>query len=183
MIFTPQIEGAAPVRSAAAQFFEAFRQRVRAGLLTGQPHPRSNYEVNRTEPGHLAIRAADWWTAINVGLNQIDLELRPGGSVHYRVRYWRWARYVIAWSGTLAGIGIALLLSFDVRGYIARHPSSMLPGFSVDQNLRVAWFMVLFWGFVWPWLLIVLHKRPLRRLIVRLITEVDARATVGTDNH
>jgi hypothetical protein len=56
----------------------------------------------------------------------------------------------------------------------------MLPSLSVDQNLLVAWFMVLFWGLVWPWLLIPMHKRPLRRLVVRLITEVDAQATVGT---
>jgi hypothetical protein len=47
---------------------------------------------------------------------------------------------------------------------------------SIDQNLSVAWLMVLFWGFVWPWLVIVLHKRPLRRLITRLIAEVDAGA-------
>jgi hypothetical protein len=30
------------------------------------------------------------------------------------------------------------------------------------------------WGFIWPWLLISLHKRPLHRLIARLIAEVDA---------
>jgi len=36
--------------------------------------------------------------------------------------------------------------------------------------------MVLFWGFVWPWLVMLLHKRSLRRLIARLIAEVDAGA-------
>lgn len=36
--------------------------------------------------------------------------------------------------------------------------------------------MVILWGFVWPWLLIALHKKPLRRLIAGLIAEVDAQA-------
>lgn len=38
--------------------------------------------------------------------------------------------------------------------------------------------MVVFWGFVWPWILILLHKRPLHSLMARLITEVDAESSV-----
>jgi len=30
--------------------------------------------------------------------------------------------------------------------------------------------------FVWLWLLIALHKRPLRRLVERIIREADAQA-------
>ena len=39
--------------------------------------------------------------------------------------------------------------------------------------------MVLFWGFVWPWLLIALHKPVLRRLVARLVKEVDTPAPAG----
>jgi hypothetical protein len=42
--------------------------------------------------------------------------------------------------------------------------------------------MVLFWGFVWPWLLVALHKRPVRRLLERIIAEVDAAKGVS-DRH
>jgi hypothetical protein len=69
-----------------------------------------------------------------------------------------------------------MLLSLDVRGYVARHQRSMIPGLSIEQNVAIAWLMVLFWGFIWPWLLIALHKRPLRRLVTRLIGEVDVVA-------
>jgi len=169
----PQVDGTASFRSAAPAFLEAFRQRVKDGLLTGRPHPRSNYLIGETGPSHVVVHAADFWTAINVGLNDLELRVQEQGLVRYRVRYWRWARYSLALGGALGLIGIVLLLTFDVRTYIAQHPASMLPGLSLDQNLLVAWFMVIFWGFVWPWLLIAMHKRPVRRLVERLIAEAD----------
>ncbi|HEY8131013.1 MAG TPA: hypothetical protein VII12_03910, partial [Thermoanaerobaculia bacterium] len=58
----------------------------------------------------------------------------------------------------------------------ATHPASRFPGLSIDQNVAVAWAFAFFWGFVWPWNLILLHRRPLRRLMQRLIVEVDAAA-------
>jgi hypothetical protein len=178
-ILSPQIQGSVPIRSAAPEFLQAFRQRVMRGLLTGHPHPRANYRLRETGPDRIAVQADDWRTAINVGLNELELQLPQRGSIHYRVRYWRWSWYVLALSGVIGIIGIVLLVSLDVRGYIARHPASMIPGLSVDQNLLIARLMVLFWGFVWPWLLISMHKKPLRGLIHRLITEVDAEATRG----
>ena len=75
MILAPIIEGTAPLRSAAPVFLEGFQWRVAAGLLTGRPHPRSNYVVTQVGPAHLQVRAADWWTALNVGLNQLDLQV------------------------------------------------------------------------------------------------------------
>jgi hypothetical protein len=177
MTLAPQIEGTVAIHSSTAQLLRAFQQRVAAGLLVGQPHSRSNYLVVEAGPGQLRVHAADWWTAINVGLNELELRLPQPGFVHYRVRYWRWACYALGLSGILGLIGLVLLLTLDVRGYIARHSHAMLPGFSIDQNLLIAWAMVLFWGFAWPWLLIALHKRPLRRLVTRLIGEVDDRAT------
>jgi hypothetical protein len=176
MTLAPKIEGVVPIRSSAAQFVAAFGQRVAAGLLTGQPHPRSNYQVAEESAVMLRVRAADFWTAINVGLNDLELRLPSRGSVQFRVRYWRWAAYGVGLCGVLGLTGLVLLLAFDARGYIARNPMSRLPGLSIDQNLAIAWGMVLFWGFVWPWLLIAVHKRPLRRLVEQLVREVDALA-------
>ena len=174
MTIAPVVQGSAPIRLAPPLFLEGLRRRVGAGLLTGRAHPRSNYEVGPAGANGLHIRAADWWTALNVGLNELDVQIHQPGFVHYHVRYWRWAGYVLGVSGGLGMIGLALLLLTDVRAYILRNSGSMLPGLSVDQNLLVAWGMVLFWGFVWPWLLIGLHQRAVRRLVERIITEVDA---------
>jgi hypothetical protein len=151
----------------------AFRRRVAAGLLTGTPHRRSNYRATEIGADRLLVHAVDWPTALAVGLNEVELRLPQPGVVWYRVRYWRWAAYALGLSGVLGLVGLVLLLTMDVRGYIAGHSTTMVPGLSVDQHLIVAWGMVVFWGFAWPWLLIALHKRPLHRLIARIVAEVD----------
>ena len=179
MILAPQTDGEVAIQSTPAAFVQAFEHRVRAGLLAGEPHPRSNYEVVRAGPGGIRVRAADWRTAINVGLNELELRVDQSGRVRYRVGYWRWASFAVLFSAGLGLIGLVLLLAVDARGYIARNLDTMIPGLSVDQNLLVAWVMVLFWGFVWPWFLISLHKRPLRRLVERLVGEIDRPANVG----
>jgi hypothetical protein len=176
MIVRPEIEGEISIRSPGERFLDAFRQRVRAGLLTGRPHPRSNYVVSESGPDHLVVSAGDWWTAFNVGLNRVELRPVPPSLVRYHVQYWQWARYALSLSGGLGLVGVILLVTLDVRGYIARHQASMIPGLSDDQNLLFAWAMVVFWGVVWPWLLISWHKAPLRRLVARLIEEVDDAA-------
>ena len=176
MSLAPEIRGSISIRSAPWDFLQTFQQRAARGLLSGQPHPRSNYVVARADAQGLHVQAADWRTAINVGLNEVDLELAQPGTVRYRVYFWRWASYVIGLGAVLGAIGLMLLVVFDVRSYITQSQSRLIPGLSVDQNVVVLWAMVLFWGFVWPWLLIQLHKGPLRRLLTRLIAEVDEQA-------
>jgi hypothetical protein len=117
---------------------------------------------------------------MNVGLNEVELQTSEAGRLQYTVRYWRWAIYALGLSAGLAATLLAVFFAMDLPAYIERHPAGMIPGLSIEQHVLVAWAMVVFWGFVWPWLLIALHKRPLRRLIERLIAEVDAgRPTEG----
>jgi hypothetical protein len=172
MILSPHIEGTLPLRSSPAAFIQAIRERVATGLL-GPNAPRSHYAVSESTPEMVRIHAVNWQSAINVGLNELELRFRHLGKIEYRVRYWRWAAYAIGLGGILGLIGLALLVSVDVRGYIASHPSTQISGFSIDQQVIIAWMMVLFWGFIWPWLLIALHKRPLHRLVARIVSEVD----------
>jgi hypothetical protein len=176
MWWRPQLDGTVPIRSAARPFLRAFVERVEAGLLTGRPHPRSNYVVEYDGPEQLLVRAGDWWTAINVGLNHLELVAAPPDRIRYSLRYWQWAQYALGLSGAMGLVGIALLLGTDARGYFERSPNLIVSSLSVEQNLWIAWLMVLFWGFAWPWLLIAMHKRPLRKLLTRLIAEVDAQA-------
>jgi hypothetical protein len=175
MTFAPRIEGVVPIRSSAEQFAAAFRERVTGGLVFGRPHARSKYQIVEDGGGILRVVAADFSSALNVGLNDVQLRIRSG-SVEFRVEYWRWASYAVGLAGALGIIGLILLLTFDVRGYIAEYATFGLSGLSTDQHFAIAWVMVLFWGFVWPWLLVALHKIPLRRLVQRIVHDVDAKA-------
>jgi len=175
MTLSPQIAGTLPLHSSPAAFIHAIRDRVTSGLL-GPNLPRSRYAIKESSGDIVRIHAVDWKTAINVGLNELDLGFRHSGRIDYTVRYWRWAAYALGLSGVMGLIGLALLVGLDVRGYIASHPATQVPGLSVEQHVVIAWMMVLFWGFVWPWLLIALHKRPLHRLVARIVSEVDAQS-------
>jgi hypothetical protein len=169
-------EGTAVIRAAPQAFLTAFARRVEAGLLPHASQGRNQYRVRQLGSDRLRFRAEGWWTAFNVGLNDVELTPGPPGRVHYAIRYWQWAGSAI---GLSAVIGVLLMMFFwilDIREYIEQHPRSAVPGLSLGQNAAIAWAMAVFWGFVWPWILIAGHKRPLRRLMERLITEVDAAA-------
>jgi hypothetical protein len=169
MWFLPRTVGTAPVRAQPEAFVLAFARRIEGGLLGRQ---RSHYAITRQERHGLAFRAADWPTALSVGLNDVELSVWAG-QARYAIHYRRWAAYAVALSAAI-GVGLAVLfLALDVRNYIDRDVSRMIPGLSTDQNVAIAWSMVVFWGFVWPWILIGLHKRSLKQLMERLIGEVD----------
>jgi len=169
------VEGSKPIRSAPRAFVSAFARRIATGLFPGAPSKRTRYTVTREGGEGLQFRAVNWWTAITVGLNEVELAA-SGGRVRYAVRYPRWAVFVLALSALLGFVLIAFVLLYDVREYLARHPASTVPGLSLDQNVALTWAMALFWGFAWPWILIAMYKGPLRRLVERLIDEVDAEA-------
>lgn len=170
------VAGAADIRSDPTSFLTAFARRVEEGLLQGASPSRNAYVVTRRERDRIAFRAASWWTAINVGLNDVEVSVTPDRHVRYGISYWRWTTYALVLSGVV-GLALAVFfLMYDIRTYLAEHPSSLVPWLSLDQNVAIGWGMVFFWGFAWPWILTALHRRPLRRLMSRLIAEVDGAA-------
>ena len=176
MTLFPSVNGTAQIRATARVFVSAFVRRVEAGLLRDASARRCRYEVIGTAPDMIQFRAIDWPTAFNVGLNDVTVTVSGTGVVQYNVRYVRWAAYALALSGSIGLLFIAFLLTFDLHGYITRHPGPEYLGLSADLNVAIAWGMALFWGFAWPWILIALHKGPLRRLMEQLIADVDSAA-------
>jgi len=74
MALLPEIRGTLKITSEPEPFFKAFRRRVQYGLLTGKPNSRSKYTATLVDANHFTVRAADWKSAINVGLNDMDFE-------------------------------------------------------------------------------------------------------------
>ena len=182
MIFVPNIEGNLQYQASTPRFIASFCNRVDNGFLTGRPGSRSNYKIVESNPANLRMRAKDWWTAINVGMNDLDLRFSTNSVLHYRIVYWRRAAYGLCLCGLLGVIGVIFFLWLDLPSYIRDNAHARLPGLSVNQTLWFAWVNLSFWGFVWPWILIGLHKRALRRLLTRIVREVDQQAVGEASN-
>ena len=174
MVAFASTEGTATIAAPAQAFVAAFARRVESGLLASRS--RNHYLTSRQGADHLDFRAADWPTALNVGLNDVHLKAEPDHSLNYTIRYRRWALFALMMGAAFLILFASVLLMMDMRGYFETHPASRVPGLSTNQNLAIAWALGLFWGLVWPWVLIFLHKRPLRRLMERIISEVDHAA-------
>src|SRR5213594_3713259 len=134
-MFLASVSGDTAARAPAATFVAAFVRRVESGLLAARPRSRNHYEVTEQRPDGLAFRAADWWTAVNVGLNDVDIAIASDGRVRYDVRYARWAAYVIALAGVLGVILILVFLAIDIRAYIAQHEAARFSRLSIEQNV------------------------------------------------
>ena len=151
------VSGSETIRSRPQAFIAAFVRRIEDGLLRGGSPVRSRYRVTRQTADALEFRAINWLTAFNVGLNEVELAISPDGRLQFMIRYPRWAGYCLALGAAFGIAFIVMLLALGIRE-------------------PLAWAMGLFWGFVWPWLLILLHRGPLRGLMKRLIAEVDSAA-------
>lgn len=58
MMFSPRIDGSVPTRTGPVRFLEGFRRRLEAGLVSGQPQPRSRYLVTRAADTRIEVAAA-----------------------------------------------------------------------------------------------------------------------------
>ena len=83
----------------------------------------------------------------------------------------------MAGSALLGLVLIAFFVLYDLRDYLAGHSRlHACPACRWTRTSRWPGPWRSFWGFVWPWILIAMYRRPLRRLIDQMISEVDAAA-------
>ena len=177
-LLSPSFNGQTQIASSGAVFLDRMRARVQSGLLMGKPHWRSRYAVTKHTQQELAFRASDIMTAINVGLNEVILRTTGNRNVvEYSVSYRRWAAYVVC-LGAFLGIAFALAFLFwDIEAQVDRYAFVADPPLlNRAIGLALFWGLILFWALVWPWILIVMHRPFARKLLDRIIREVDIAA-------
>lgn len=170
---SPGFAGRTRIASPGPAFLDRMEARVQSGLLTGKPHRRARYAVTRHTQQELAFRASDFITAINVGLNDVSLRAVGDGAVEYLVRYRRWAAYVVSLGALLGGAFVVAFLFLNIGAQVERYPLVRDPALNRSVGLAVLWGLIGFWALVWPWLLVMLHRPAARRLLERIIREVD----------
>lgn len=168
-VFRPEFSGTYSPEKIRPDFARALAERVRKGLFPRASERRNRYKVVNESEGELRFRSEGLLTAITIGWNDvqvlIDLSPETPGDrpkIHYRATFFNWAAYGVALCGF---IGICLIAAASIFGgkYMVGYPAAK----------TVFWIMVAFWGFVWPWILVALHKRPAARLLERLLSEVN----------
>src|SRR5690242_12919145 len=103
--FSPTYDGTIELPSLPADFTERIARRVEVGLFVPGSRRRADYVVSEKSQDSIAFNAVGFWTAYNVGLNDVLLRRAGPSVIAYHGRFWRWAS--IAASQALA---ISLLI-------------------------------------------------------------------------
>jgi len=148
-----------------ADFLPSLSKRIRSGLFPMASARRNQYEIVSEDEDSLRFRSNSVLTGINVGLNEVSVTVdRKANCVRFEIAYWTWAKYVIMLS---AAIVSPLLLCFAAKPLL---PAAWFEGY--DQAPALAWAMMFFWGLVWPWILINMHKPNVRRCLTNIFDEL-----------
>ncbi len=169
-MFRAEFEGTFTPERLREDFIAALGERVRRGLLPVASQRRNRYAVIEESDNELRFRSVGFLTSLNIGWNdvRVRVESAAGGApqIQYKVGYWAWAAYCVALCGV---IGIVLIAAFLLFG-------SKLKGQQAGGEV-IFWAMVIFWGFVWPWVLVAMHKRPAARALERLFARLNETGT------
>ena len=165
--FEPHVSGEYRPPSLSSQLLDNLEERVRNGLFPMAKPRRNAYKVvSRTEDS-LRFRSTNVLSGINVGLNDVSLTLDVDrGVARFDIRYWTWAKYGIGLCLSIFGL-IVLLLTV---GRALFPPAWFM---NADRMPILKWTMLGFFGFAWPWILVAMHKRPVRRCLVGILDEVN----------
>ncbi len=169
--FHPSFRGVYRPKVLADDFIDRLAARVESGLFPMASPGRNRYTITERLGTRLRFRSVGILTGINIGLNDVAIRLDDRNrEISYDVSYWTWAKYSLYLCGGIAGVlGLALLatlLGVPMFGGDARLPTNLM--------LLVSVPMILFWGVLWPWILIALHKRPAAGCLTRIFDEVNA---------
>jgi|688.fasta_scaffold26815_8 hypothetical protein len=149
-----------------SNFISELAERVRGGLFPLASKHRNAYEVIAQSHNTLHFRSSNFWTGINIGLNDVFVKLNQADQVEYTIRYWTWTKYVVV-------LGIALFLVGVVA--ITAGPK-ILPAVWFVEVKRSPWIgisMLVFWGLLWPWGMVAIHKRSVRRCFEQILDAVN----------
>jgi hypothetical protein len=159
--FRPAFSGTFSPERLRPDFIAALAKRVRSGLFPLASPRRNQYVIVEEAMARLRFRSKGLLSSITIGWNdvQVQIDLTPASpgtppAIHYGVTFWDWTRYSVLLCGAIAA---SLIVGFSLLGSKARP----IPG----SAKIIFWVMVGFWGFIWPWILVVIHQRPAARML------------------
>lgn len=159
---SPAYSGVIELPRIPDDFTDRIERRVETGLLTPGSRRRANYVVRSKSADSIAFSAVGFWTQYNVGLNEVELRRDGPSRISYHGSFRPWARAAAIYAFALAAV---ILVGFLVW-----------PGARADIS-RYAWGwpflggLLVFFGLLWPWLLVAIHRRFVPRALERIVRE------------
>ena len=145
---------------------ERMTRRIETGLFTPGSRRRADYVVRSRSSDAVSFSANGFWTAFNLGLNDVELHSAEGNRVAYHGSFNRWAAYTAIQGVVVAGaILLVVLLWPGARGEVVRYGAWGWP-------LLIT--LLAFFGLVWPRVLVVMHRRFASRALERIIRQAVA---------
>ncbi len=163
--FSPEYSGTIEFKALPDDYTDRIARRVETGLLVPGSRRRANYVVRAKSREAVSFSAVGFWTAYNLGLNDVEVRGAGPNRVDYHGSFRRWALYAAINSLALSTVIIIGLLVW--------------PG-ARDEVSRYSWgwpfigVLLAFFGLVWPWLLVALHRRLVPRTLERIVREAVA---------
>ncbi len=168
--FHPSFNGVYHPESMPDDFLDKIAERIASGLFPLAPPSRNRYEVVERTDDSLRFRSRGLLTGINIGLN--DVRLRIDGDareIRYEVSYWTWAKYSIYLCLGIGGLLGIVMIALSFGWYI--FPMNLYPSNYLITTVGLP--MIIFWGLIFPWILIALHKRPASRCLMNIFDEAN----------
>ena len=165
--FAPRFAGDIGLASIPADYVARLERRVEEGFLVRGNRTRANYLSQRLGDEGISIVANDFWTATNIGLNEIILHRRDVNHISYEVRFGRWTRYGVLLGISILVVGMTLYWAVGRSWAWPSQQGGILPGLA---GLLVGLFFYL----LWPWIFTEMHKKPAARCLERIVRETLA---------
>lgn len=161
-VIVPLFGGTIEADDVAADLMARLARRVEDGLLDPGSRRRANYVVRERDDEFISFGAADLWTSLNIGLNEVEVQRAGDGRLTYRVAYWAWTFSCIVLCAAIGPILVgAYLLWPGMAAQIA----------AARYGAITFWGNVIFWCGFWPWILTALHKPFAARCLRKILRE------------
>jgi hypothetical protein len=163
--FSPAYAGVIEVSAVPDDFIERMARRVETGLLRPGSRTRADYVVRSRSRDAISFAARGFWTAYSIGLNEVELRRESMQRIAYHGSFRRWATYAALHGLALSAVILVAVLAWpDGRGQVSATPY----GWPLFLGL------LAFFGLVWPWLLVAIHRRIVARSLEGIVREVVA---------
>lgn len=159
---SPAYDGTIELPSLPADFTDRIARRVERGLFVPGSRRRANYVVSAKSADSIAFNAVDFWTAYNVGMNNVVLQREGPSSIAYHGRFRRWA--------VIASIH-ALVISLLILVVVVFVPSAHDQVSAYTFGWAYITVLLGFFGLAAPWLLVAVHRRFAARALERIVRE------------